>query len=100
MDSDTKRLALATLDVMAGTTPDLELADEMGDHQAAATGAAYLAGFVVEMLSIHRDEEVSETIRMVRAAIARNGENGGSGVREPRRPMPSSGGSAATASGD
>lgn len=98
MEQEIKRLALASLDLMAGDKPDEELADALGSHESAAAGAAYLAGFAVQMLALHRGEEASATIRFLRAAISRDGDDGGAGVREPRRPLPSPGGASASPS--
>ena len=70
--------------------PDVELAASFGTQLAAVEATGYLVGFLVQLLAIHRQEDVKETEKYVRRLLE-GGDDGLSGVREPRRPLPSSG---------
>lgn len=71
---------------------DDDLAAAFDGHLAAAEASAYLAGFLLQVLATQRGERVADTARYVAALLDRgdDGDDGG-GVREPRRPAPTSG---------
>jgi hypothetical protein len=70
--------------------PDLELAASFGSQLAAAEATGYLVGFLLQLLAIQRREDVKDTEQYVRRLLE-GGDDGLSGVREPRRPLPSPG---------
>jgi hypothetical protein len=81
-------IALRLLD--QDSWPDVDLAASFGSQLAAAEATGYLLGFLLQLLAIQRREDVKETERYVRRLLS-GGDDGLSGVREPRRPLPSSG---------
>ena len=91
-------MASVVLGLIAGTVSDEALAAELGDHEGAAEGAAYLAGFVIEALALQRREPVSATVDFLRRSLG-DGDFGLGGVREPRGPRPGPDATAARATG-
>jgi hypothetical protein len=99
MSADRRAMALVMLDLIGGSESDETLAERFGDHEAVAAGAAYLAGVAVEALALQRREPVLATVEFLRQSLG-EGDDGGDGlggVREPRSPRPSPGGSAVQA---
>lgn len=99
MNAERRDMALAVLDLLAGNQPDEMLAATLVTQETATEAMAYLAGFAVEALSLQRGESVPDTVAFLRRALGDTDGGGGglSGVREPPRPHPSSGGAAAKA---
>ena len=71
VDDDTRRRALLALDLVAGGRPDDQLAGLLGGADEAAASLARLAGHLVQLLAVHRGEDVAETCRFVRHTIRR-----------------------------
>jgi hypothetical protein len=88
---DQRALGLTALDLLSGdlTGDEAELAAAFGSAEAVATGALYLAGFAVQALAAERSESVAATVERLRRLLS--GDDGGGGVREPRRPQPDPG---------
>lgn len=90
MASPWRRQAATALRVVTSTAEwsDEELAAALGSEAEGLEAFGYLTGFVVQVLALHRAEDVAETARFLRHLLEEGG--GPSGVREPRRPTPSS----------
>jgi hypothetical protein len=65
-DESRQRALLALRLVTDPSLTDDDLAAHFGSHQAVAEATAYLAGFILQALALHRGEDVKETAAFLR----------------------------------
>jgi hypothetical protein len=88
MESDRRQAAILLLDLtFQDPWRDEDLALALGSYPEAAAAGAYLVGFLVQILALHRGEDVGNTTRFIRHLLDR-GDEGSGGTREPRLPKP------------
>jgi hypothetical protein len=60
--------------VQAGNWTDEELAEAFGSLERAADATSHLAGFLMQLLAIHRGESTRATVHFVRHLLTRGDE--------------------------
>lgn len=82
-----RELASAALTLVATDGSTDALIGEGADASTVSQSLAYLTGFLLQALALHRGEPIEVTERFVQSWL-RGDDGGGSGDREPRHPAP------------
>ena len=80
MDRSRELALLALQAVTTDGSEDTTIAEQWRSHETAAEAMSVLAGYLLQLLALHRGEEVAETTRFVEHLIQRGPDDGLAGV--------------------